>query len=175
MRTRTLLAALALFLASPALAVDQGEWQLSAGPSFALLVEGNNPTSGLGGRIEGRYGLTDDSSAWAAVSSSWHPRAAAQARASSASAGFALAFNVFRVVPFAEVGAAVTDVQTGSDLRAGYLGFEGAGGAEYLFDRHWSAAAVARYQYLVVKLGGAAAADRNPGVLTVGLRLGRSF
>jgi len=174
MSIRWLLVALLWFPAMPALALDQGDWQLSAGPAFALLVEGKNPTSGLGGRIEGRYGITDDSSAWAAVGSSWHPRAADQVRASLASAGFTLAFDVFRVVPFAEAGANVADVKTGA-TRAGYLGFEAGAGAEYLFDRRWSAAAVARYHYLAIKLGGAAAAHPSPGVLSVGLRISHNF
>src|SRR5688500_8894664 len=125
MSTRWLLcAALLGFPAAPALALDEGDWQLGAGPAFALLVEGDNPTSGLGGRIEGRYGITGDSSAWAAVGSSWHPRAAGEARSSLASLGFTLAFDVFRVVPFAEAGVNVADLKTSASTRAGYLGFE---------------------------------------------------
>jgi hypothetical protein len=46
-------------------------------------------------------------------------------------------------------------------------------GAEYLLDRRWSAAAIARYQYLFVRLGGTA--GTSPGVLTFGLRISRTF
>jgi len=174
MSPRALAAALLLIPAAPALAVDEGVWQLGAGPAFALLAEGTETTPGLGGRVEGRYGLTDAAALWAALGSSWHPRAASQARASTASAGFALAFDVFQIVPFAEAGATVADLDTGP-TRAGYLGFEAAGGAEYLLDRRWSAAAVVRFQYLPLKLGGAAAADKRPGLLTAGLCIRRSF
>jgi hypothetical protein len=158
--------------AGPALAVDQGQWQLGAGPAFAVLLEGNNPTSGVGGRVEGRYGLRDDSAAWAAVGSSWHQRASETVRDSVASAGFSLAYDVLRVVPFAEVGAALAELR-GAVTRARYLGFEAAAGAEFLLDRHWSAATVARYQYLPVRLSGSA--GLGPGVLTMGLRISRAF
>jgi hypothetical protein len=161
MSPRPLAVAALLIWAAPARAVDQGDWQLGAGPAFALLVEGDNPTSGIGGRIEGRYGLRDDSAAWAAVTSSWHPRAAENVRASAASAGFSLAYDVLRIIPFAEAGVAVADVR-GTLTRGRYLGMEAALGAEYLLDRRWSAAAVARYQYLFVRLAGAA--SLNPGV-----------
>jgi hypothetical protein len=171
MSPRPLAAALLLW-AGPALAIDQGEWQVGAGPAFAALLEGNNPTSGLGGRIEGRYGLRDDSAAWLAVGSSWHPRAAENVRASVASAGFSLAYDVLRIVPFGEAGAAVADLR-GAVTRGRYLGFEAAIGVEYLLDRRWSTAAVARYQYLPVRLAGTA--GFNPGVATAGLRLSRTF
>src|SRR6185436_13168821 len=122
--SRLLAAAALLLLAAPAWAVDQGDWQVGAAPAFALLREGGNPTSGLGGRIEGRYGLRDDSAVWAAVSSSWHPRAAETVRASSASAGFSLAFDVLRVIPLVEVGPAVAELRGGL-TRGRFLGFEG--------------------------------------------------
>jgi len=166
------LAAPLSLLTAPALAVDQGDWQVGAGPAYALLVEHDNPTSGLGGRIEGRYGLRDDSAVWAAVASSWHPRAAENVRASSASAGFSLAFDVLRVIPLVEVGPAVAELRGGL-TRGRFLGFEGAAGCEYLVDRRWSAAALARYQYLFVRLAGTA--PLSPGVLTVGLRISRTF
>lgn len=168
---RSLVAAVGLIAAGPALAVDQGQWQLGAGPCFALLAQGGNPTSGLGGRLEGRYGLRDDSAVWAAVGSSFHPRAAENVRASSASAGFALAFDVLRTVPFVEVGPVLADLR-GAATRGRFLGFEGGAGAEYLVDRRWSVAGVARYQYLFVRLSGK---GDTPGVLTVGLRLARTF
>jgi outer membrane protein with beta-barrel domain len=172
MSPRPLALAVLLSWAAPARAVDQGEWQLGAGAGFALLREGNNPTSGLGGRIEGRYGLRDGSAAWAAVASSWHPRAAETVRASAVSAGFSLAYDVLRIIPFAEVGPTVAGLR-GAVTRGQYLGMEGALGAEYLLDRRWSAAAVARYQYLFVRLGGTA--DMSPGVASFGLRLSRTF
>jgi hypothetical protein len=173
-RRRALAAALLLLPAAPALAVDEGVWQLGAGPAFAVLAEGDSATPGLGGRLEGRYGLTDAAAVWAAVGSSWHPEPTAMARATTAGAGFALAFDVFQVVPFAEAGATVANLAIGP-ASASYLGFEAAGGAEYLFDRHWSAAGVARFQYLPLKLGGAASLDKRPGLLTVGLCIRRSF
>jgi hypothetical protein len=171
MRLRALVVGGLLAWSGQARALDQGEWQLSAGPAFALLVQGGQPTSGLGGRVEGRYALRDDSAAWAAVGASWHPRAAETVRASYASAGFALAFDVFRVVPFVEVGATVTD-EHGRLGGKRYLGAELAAGGEYLLDRHWSAALVARYHYLPVPLDGG---PTNTGLLTVGLRVGRTF
>jgi hypothetical protein len=167
----------ALFLCAvvprPARAVDAGDWQLSAAPAFALLVRDGNPVSGLGGRLEGRYGLTDQSAVWAAVGASWHPHLGETARASVASAGFSLAFDVFRLVPFLEGGVAVADVN-GALSHSRHLGAEVAGGGEYLLDRHWSAAAVARYQYLPVRLSGSGE-KKDVGVLTVGLRVGRTF
>jgi hypothetical protein len=76
MSPRPLAVAALLVWAAPASALDEGAWQVGAGPAFAELVEdGSDLTPGLGGRIEGRYGLRDDSAVWAAVSSSWHPRA----------------------------------------------------------------------------------------------------
>jgi hypothetical protein len=171
MSPRPLAVAVLLSWAGPARGVDQGEWQVAAGPAFALLVQGRNATSGLGGRLEGRYGLRDDSAVWVAVGSSWHPRAAETVRASGASAGFSLAFDVLRIVPFLEAGAAVANLR-GAVTRGRYLGFDGAAGVEYLLDRRWSAAAVARYQYLPVRLAGT---GDNPGVLTLGLRLARTF
>jgi hypothetical protein len=95
-------------------------------------------------------------------------------RASVASAGFSLAWDVLRIIPFVEAGAALADLR-GGVTRGRYLGFEGAAGVEYLVDRRWSVAGIARYQYLPVRLAGGKTADPSPGVLTVGLRLSKSF
>jgi hypothetical protein len=171
MRLRAFLVGGLLVASGPALALDQGDWQLAAGPSYALLVQGNNATAGLGGRLEGRRGLTDVVTAWAAVGSSWHPRLAETVRASNAAAGLAVAFDVLRLVPFLGVGATVSDVR-GELSRSRRLGLEGAAGAEYLVDRRWSVAFAARYQYLPIRIGGS---HESTGLLTVGLLVGSAF
>jgi hypothetical protein len=137
---------------------------VSAG--YGRLTAGAERGDGGVVRLEGQYGLTESLALHGAAGVSWH--GGAPARAVGLEAGATYAFDVLRVVPFVEGGLAFLHVSGGH--RA--LGLQAGLGGEYLLDRHWGLALVARYAYLPLRLGGLA---DHPGLLTVGLRLGYTF
>ena len=116
-----------------------------AGAAFALLVERNDPTAGLGGRVEASpRGLTDVRRPGRAFRGRYLARPRAGERPGPAwPAPARLAFDVFRVVPFAEAGADVSAPARRPGPGGRVAGLRAAG---YLLDRRWSAAAVACFR-----------------------------
>jgi hypothetical protein len=154
-------------LAAPraASALDAGDWQVGLTANLAAgFDDGVHP--GGGGRLDGRYGITDALSAWAAVGSLWWSTPRYTTRVTSASAGLTLAFDVLRTVPFVSLGVAAAEVD------GTRLGGELNVGGEYLFDPKWSLALVGSVQLLPIRLGGS---KPDGGAVALGLRLGRTF
>jgi hypothetical protein len=140
-------------VSAPALALDEGDWQIGLSPQLALqFPTGSGVVFGGGARLDARHGLTDALSAWGALASTWFPEGG-PARFSTISGGLALAYDVVRVVPFVDLGVALLDHDLGRG-RTQALGFEIAVGAEYLIDPVWSLALTARWQAFVAHLGG---------------------
>jgi hypothetical protein len=166
MLLRALIVGLTMVTLSPAAwALDEGQWQVGvAAEAAAGFDDGVFP--GGGGRLDGRYGITDALSAGVAVGSVWWSRHGHTTRVSSASGGLTLAFDVLRTVPFVSLGVAAADV--GGDLS---LGGELNAGAEYLLDPKWSLGLIGRLQWFPLRLTG----DARVGLVTLGLRLARTF
>jgi hypothetical protein len=164
-------ALMASALSRTANALDQGEWQAGVTANLTGGPNGKGISLGGGGRLEGRYGITDALSAWGAVGSLWWSADGIPLRASSASAGMTLAFDVVRWVPFVELGLAVADVGSPSHIGRTYVGGELGAGAEYLLDRRWSLAAVARVAWFPQRLS----RPSGNSTLAVGLRLASTF
>jgi hypothetical protein len=159
---------------APAGAVGEGERQVSLGLGFALAADGG-ARPGMQAGLEGALGLSD---AWAArlgADCSFHPGSASEPRRrfTTATLGATYALDVVRVVPFADVGLTFADLRTsGADSRQ-RLGPQVGIGAEYLLSRHWSLAALARFEYLGLRLAGAS--EPRPLRLLAGIRMGRGF
>jgi hypothetical protein len=148
-------------------ALDEGQWQVGFAPQLtAGFDDGVFP--GGGGRVDGRYGITDALSAWAAVGSLWWSMHGYTTRATSASAGLMLAYDVVRIVPFVGLGVAVADVH--ARVVGPSLGGELNAGAEYLLDPKWSLGLQANLQMF-----GFPESSRGRGTIAIGVRLARSF
>ena len=166
---------LALLWPAWAWAASEGEWEAGASAAAASLRDDGRWAPGLQLGLEGQRGLTELWSLRLGVMGSLHAvdatagaggRPSGMARTAVASAGLVYALDVFRVVPFAELGASfwhLTGRAAGSGAHAGY---EASLGASYLLDPRWSLAAALRFQH--APIGGG-----SPLILSVGLRLSR--
>jgi hypothetical protein len=155
-------------------ALDEGEWQLGLGATVAAAVGGLSgnqvPVAGGGPRLDGRRGLTDALSAWVAVGAIWIAEGGDAGRLTTISTGLALAFDVVRVVPYVELGAAGFQFRQDTVNRYG-IGLVAAGGFDYLLDRRWSVGAALRAEAVLSGHDG-----DTPLVLpSLGVRLARSF
>jgi hypothetical protein len=163
-------------------AVGEDEWQLGAGGGFCQLRADGRGGPGFALRVEGQRGMSDLFALRAAVGSSWTGVAAAGARPAGwtrsfhAVGGATVAYDVLRVVPFADLGVALAHVGgTGIRDAHGALGFEAGVGGEYLVDRRWAVALIGRAQYFPIVFS-AADVDVGPAhALSVVLRVGRTF
>lgn len=145
------------------------EWQASAAAGVVVSSPGaGERTTGVGAGLEIARGITD----------SWAARAeiAGSARSLAGAAGITLAIDVVRVIPFLDLGLAAAAQEGPTDGTRGDLGLQGGAGVEYLLTRRWALAALARFHYLPIELGGSRPPDgATPWLLTAGLRLGRVF
>jgi hypothetical protein len=152
-------------------ALDEGQWQLGVAPALAAGFDDHGASPGGGGRIDGRYAITDALSACAAGGSLWWSSPQHHTtRVSSASVGVLLAFDVLRTIPFVSLAMAAAHVGSGTGSGAA-LGGELSAGAEYLLDPKWSVGLVVGGQWFPVRLG----AQTREGAVTLGLRLARTF
>jgi hypothetical protein len=88
--------------------------------------------------------------------------------------GLRVAYDVLRVVPFAQLGASVAGLDDAGPTAGTWLGPEGALGAEYLIDRDWSLAPTARVRVLPLRLSGSGGGDLLFGA-DLNLWVGRRF
>lgn len=167
------LLAVALAVPRPARALDEGDWQVAVTPSLVINTDRSRIFSTMGGaRLEGRRGLSEMVSVWGALGFAFTVVQGTVYRASTASAGMTLAFDVAGVVPFVEGGVVLADwaPHTSAHRRLGVeLGF----GVEYLIDPAWSIAAVIRAQSYPLRLQGPP--DDGSVDLSLGMRVGRTF
>jgi hypothetical protein len=185
-RTLILLPGLALLLVTGAAAADEpGQWVAAAGMGGAVMEIDGRWRPGFQAGAEARLGLAP---AWAlrgAVHHSAHPDWGAVAvssprpigtiRATTAALGLVYAWDVLRVVPFGELGLAVSRLGGGVRQPGTFLGPQLGAGASYLLDRRWALAGVLRYQHLGLALGDGYALADAPSMLAAVLRLERYF
>jgi Outer membrane protein beta-barrel domain len=158
----------------PAQAAGEGEKQVSGALGFALAGSADRARPGMQAGIEAMMGFTDAWAGRAAVSGSWQPDSAAGTlrHVSAVSLGATYSLDIVRWVPFVDMGFSLADLRGGgsSSQRLGpQLGF----GAEYLLSRHWTLAALARFDFLALRLAGSGGG--RPWWLCAGVRIGRVF
>jgi hypothetical protein len=155
-----------------ALAVGEQERQLALAAGAALLAGDGRAAGGLLAGIEGQYGVSEVLALHVALGASWHGGTAGTVRATALVAGVTYAVDVLRVVPFFEAGLAFLDRAGGATAGRELGGQVGLGG-EYLLDRRWAVAVLARYAYVPLRLSSPAGGP--PSLLTLALRLGHTF
>jgi hypothetical protein len=171
-RSAALATLVLLALPAPCFAVGEEERQVALTAGAGRLAGGGvEAAGGALARLEGAYGLTDTLALHAALGGSWHARSGGTVSTLGVVAGVTYALDVLRVVPFFEGGVAFLG-QGGPGPGRSDLGLEGGVGGEYLLDRYWALALVARAMVLPLRLSGSGG---TPSLLTLALRLGRTF
>ena len=171
-----LLANLAILgaISGPAYAAGMGEKQVAASVGFALAGGDDSERPGMQAGVEASFGFSD---AWAgrmAVSSSWQPEPASSSprQVTALSLGTVYALDVVRWVPFLDLGFSLADLR-GDGASSQRLGPQVGLGAEYLLSRRWTLAALASFDYFVLRLRGPGGA--HPWLACAALRIGRVF
>lgn len=149
-----------LLWTAPAHALEEDAFSAGAGLGMALLHGAGS--TGFGPAIEasGSHGLTDLWAVHVSLGFQSCRFAAGEGRAIDWKTGFSgfvglrIAYDVLRVVPFAQLGVGVAGIDEGGPTAGTWLGPEGVLGAEYLIDRHWSLAPAARIRVMPVRLSG---------------------
>jgi hypothetical protein len=152
-----------------ALALDEGQWQLGITAELAMGVD-HKVYLGGGGRLEGRYGISDALSAWTALGLVQLPMQSYSARVGSVGGGLTLAYDVLRIIPFVSLGLAAVDAHRSRS--ALLLGGELDAGAEYLLDPRWSVGLLGIVQYCPLEISGE---RRGLTTASLGLRLAHTF
>jgi hypothetical protein len=124
--------------------------------------------------VEATLGFSD---AWAgrmAVSNSWQPEPTSSSprHMTALSLGTVFSFDVVRWVPFLDLGFSLADLR-GDGASSQRLGPQVGLGVEYLFSRRWTLAALASFDYFVLRLRGPGGA--HPWLACAALRVGRVF
>jgi hypothetical protein len=164
-------------------AVAEEEWQLGASAGFASLRAAGRSWPGAQAGLELQRGFTGGWSLGLAGDLSLHrvPASGTEGARTSSAAGLAAtvvyALDVLRVVPLAEAGVALVVLGGDGVERRGHLGLELGLGAEWLLDRRWAVALIARLRHAPLELGGGDAPVDvgDPRRAWIGLRLGRTF
>jgi hypothetical protein len=167
-----------LFWGRPAAALPEDEWLVGLEAAGALIRANERWSPGTGGAVVLEHGLTDVWAARAALGfdafrieadpapSSWR-------KETSFSLGAAAAFDVLRVVPFAEAALVIAHVSGGGAKANARAGLELGVGAEYLLDERWSVGLALRGRGLPVDFGDDESAARIS--LTAAFRLAHRF
>ena len=188
MRARPLLLALTILpplLAAlggrPAGATPEGEWEIGAGVGPAMVVVDDRLGAGLLLGLEGQRGLGDVTSLRLGLAGSGHSLdaeegvASGRVRAAIASAALVFALDIFRVVPFAEVGIGASHLSGTVDRPGLHLGLEGGLGLLFFLDPRWSLSTILRHQQGALRLTGDGSRLGGPGVGSLLLRLSRAL
>jgi hypothetical protein len=157
----------------PAHATGAGERQVSASLGFALAGD-DNASPGTQAGVEAMMGFTDAWAGRAVVSGSWQPGSASGSprQVTALSLGATYSLDVVRWVPFVDLGLSLADLR-GEGARSQRLGPQVGLGAEYLLSRRWTLAALARFDFLALRLAGSG--GTHPWWACAGLRVGRVF
>lgn len=161
-------------LSRVALATGEGEKQVAASLGFALAGVEGKARAGAQVGVEATRGLTDSWAAHVGVSYALLPGAAPYRlhHLTTVALGATYSVDVLRWVPFLDLGLGVADLRSSAG-GSQYLGPQLGLGVDYLLTRGWSFAALARFDYLVLRLHGWD--DPRPWLATIGVRLGRIF
>jgi hypothetical protein len=160
-------------LPGAALALDQGERQLSIAVGPGHLRQAGDGRTGLAGGLELQWAVRDG----------WAVRGAldmlvltdgGDTAATRLGLGGTWAFDVLRIVPFVQAGVTVLDLRADGFAEQA-LGAEAALGAHYFLDRRWVLALVARGSAWPLHLAGDDPGGASPKLVGLELRLGRIF
>lgn len=171
-----LLPALVALCALPGVAMATGEGEKQVAADLGMALAGGDGKAHPGAQVgaEAALGLTDTWSGHAGASYAFLPSqpAGGLRHLTTLSLGATYSLDVVRWVPFLDLGISVADLR-GSSAGSQYLGPQVGLGADYLLSRGWSLGALARFDYLVLRLHGSGSS--RPWLTTIGLRLGRIF
>ena len=155
----------------PAQAAGAGETQVAPSLGFALAGGDDSGHPGMQAGVESTFGFSD---AWAgrmAVASSWHPSGSPR-HVTALSLGAVLSLDVVRLVPFLNLGFSLADLR-GDGASSQRLGPQVGLGVEYLLSPRWTLAALASFDYFVLRLRGPGGV--HPWWACAALRVGRVF
>jgi len=158
----------------PAQAAGEGEKQIAGTLGFALAGGDDHSRPGMQAGVEAMMGFSDAWAGRAAVSGSWQPDSAKGTlrHVTAVSLGAIYSLDIVRWVPFVDLGFSLADLRGGGSSSQ-RLGPQVGLGAEYLLSRRWSLAALARFDFLALRLAGSGGGQ--PWWLCAGLRVSRVF
>ena len=161
-------------LPTSALAVGQGEAELSGGFGLAIALQGQTH-AGAQAEVRLLRGLSDSWAARLGLQTAWYPADGAMpsSHITVQAIGLTWAADVLRLVPFADLGIVVADIRGGGAVARQCLGGQLGVGADYLVSRHFTMSLLARVDYFALRLAGGH--DTRPTQLTLALDLGRAF
>ena len=161
-------------LPASALAVGQGEAELSGGFGLAVTLQGEN-RSGAQAEMRLLRGLSDSWAARLGLQTAWYPAdgGTPSAHVTAQAVGLTWAADVLNLVPFADLGIIVADLRGGGVAARQSLGGQLGVGADYLLSRHFTVSLLARVDYFAFRLAGGH--GTRPTQLTLALDLGRTF
>jgi hypothetical protein len=165
-------------LLSPAtvLAAGRGEISVTAGPGVAVVKQAETHVGGAAD-VRFLYGINDAWSARLGLQGVWlasHDGAGAT-QLLAPSLGLTLAADALNVVPFVEVGVALTDVRGGGLAARQYLGAQAGAGFDYLLSRHFTLSLLGRVDCLALRLAGPSMSSPSPLTGVLALHVGRVF
>jgi hypothetical protein len=160
---------------APARAQAQDGWTAGISAGGAGLRVDQRWRHGLQLGAEARYGLADFWALRGAAHFSWHPEqdgppAFPPVKTGTAAFGLTYAWDVLRVVPFAEAGVALSLIRGAVSQSSVFAGVQLGGGFNYLIDRQWAVGGALRFQYLLGGVGVAATPGDAP--MQLGFRVG---
>lgn len=167
-------ALLCLILPASAFAVGQGESALTGGPGLALALDGE-PRAGAGADVRILRGLSDSWAARLGIQATWIPATGARSatRVAAQALGLTFAADIFKLVPFVDLGLVVADIRGGGQEPRQRLGGQFGIGADYLVTSHFTVSLIGRLDYFALRIAGARGA--NPVQATFALHLGHVF
>src|ERR1035437_6649481 len=124
-------ALLCLILPASAFAVGQGESALTGGPGLALALDGE-PRAGAGADVRILRGLSDSWAARLGIQATWIPATGARSatRVAAQALGLTFAADIFKLVPFVDLGLVVADIRGGGQEPRQRLGGQFGIGAD---------------------------------------------
>jgi hypothetical protein len=158
----------------PAHAAGAGETQVAPSLGFALAGTDDSAHPGMQAGVEASFGVSDAWTGRMAISSSWQPQPASSSprHVTTLSLGTVFSLDVVRWVPFLDLGFSLADLR-GDGASSQRLGPQVGLGVEYLLSRRWTLAALASFDYFVLRLRGPGGS--HPWLASAALRIGRVF
>ena len=146
----------------------------AGGPDLALAFEGGT-RAGAGVDVRLLRGLSDSWAARLGIQATWIPTTGegSATRVAAQSLGLTFAADIFKLVPFVDLGLVVADIRGGGQEPRQRLGGQFGIGADYLVTSHFTLSLIGRLDYFALRLAGARGA--TPVQATFALHLGHVF
>lgn len=178
LRLAAVLGSAAVFSSDPVRAEEPGQWVVGLSAGGAEVRVDQRWRHGLQIGAEGRYGLTEFWALRGAAHLSWHrgedgSQAFPPVQTGTAVLGLAYAWDVLRVVPFAEAGVVLAGIRGDVSQSSLFGGVQLGGGVNYLIDRQWAAGVCLRFQHLGLGVSLDASPADAPMLLGILLRAER--